>query len=173
MRKVFVGLLAAAVVAFTGCNQSPTGGRPSSPGSPGSPRDRDTPHAGIPVSPRTPAGGTGEPVAPAGKDEIFRLTGPVLATDIKQGETKTIKIDLKRGRDFKDEVTLSFSGGNMLKFDPATPEIKASEKGEVEVKVTAAKDAPLGKQTIKVTGKPSGGGAPTTLSVDVNVKESK
>ena len=48
--------------------------------------------------------------------------------------------------------------------------VTASERGEVQMTIKAAKDAPVGDHVIRVTGTPDAGSA-TTLDVKVTVKE--
>jgi uncharacterized membrane protein len=96
---------------------------------------------------------------------------PRLATTLKQGETKEVKVSIDRGKEFQENVKLSFEpSGKGIKVEPASPEIKAGEKEETAIKVTADKDAPLGDHTIKVTGTPEKG---EKTSVDLKVTVEK
>ena len=92
----------------------------------------------------------------AAKDS-FTLSMPLLATSLKQGEKKTVPIDIKRQKSFDQDVTLSF--GEMptgVTVDPSTPVIKSGD-AEAQVTFTAAADAALGDFTVKVTGHPTKG----------------
>ena len=103
------------------------------------------------------------------KGEGFKIAVPTFDTKIKQGETQSITISLERGDSFKQDVTLEIklSKGEGLTFDPAKVIVKASDKSDVQIKITAPKDAALGEYDISVTGTPTTG-EPT--SVEFNVK---
>src|SRR5579862_1136882 len=103
MKKVFAicGLLAA--VALVGCDK---GG--STPGGPGVTR----PDSGRNVMSEA--------------DETFSLSLSSSSTTIKQGETKTITVSVKRGKNFGEDVQLKIEGAPKgVSFDPASPTIKA------------------------------------------------
>jgi uncharacterized membrane protein len=87
----------------------------------------------------------------------FSLSLPLLSTEIKQGEKKSVAFDIKRNKSFDQDVTLSF--GELPKgvtVDASNPVIKSGET-ESQVAFTAASDAALGDFTIKVTGHPTKG----------------
>lgn len=97
----------------------------------------------------------------AAKD-TFKLTVPRLSTTIKQGETKTASVGLKREKKFDQDVTLKF--GELptgVTLEPVTSDIKHGES-EAQFAVTATDDAALGDFTIKVTGHPTSGADATT-----------
>jgi uncharacterized membrane protein len=102
----------------------------------------------------------------------FKISAPVLATSVKQGDRETVKLTLDRGKEFKSDVKLKVSAPKGLKVDLATTEIKASDAAEVSVTITADKDAPLGEHTVTVTGTPEKG-ASATVDFKVSVKENK
>lgn len=134
MRNYAIGLVAAALVAFVGCNKSEPGG--------------------------------GTP-----KAESFTVSAPATATSIKHGETQAAKLTMSRGKDFKEDVVLSTNElpkGIKVEFTPAT--VKASDKAEADMKITADKDAPLGESTITVIAKPAKGEA---ANVNVKIKVEK
>jgi hypothetical protein len=119
MKSLFASLLAAAVVALAGCNNH------STPGGPGASNPSDKPVVGV-------------------ADDSFVLNTPPLATKLKQGESKTASIGIKRGKNFDQDVALKFD--NLPKgvtIDPAAPVIK---HGDTEAKITvhAADDAAVG-----------------------------
>ncbi|HYV34951.1 MAG TPA: hypothetical protein VE988_04550, partial [Gemmataceae bacterium] len=90
-------------------------------------------------------------------DDTFTLSVPTLATTLKQGETKTASIGIKRGKNFDGDVTIKFAETPKgLAIDPTSPVIK---HGDTEAKITlkAAEDAALGDFTIKLTGHPTKG----------------
>ena len=146
MKTQIAGLLVAALVVFTGCNKG-------TPGGPGA----TNPNAKKPV------------VGQA--DETFTLSVPTLSTTVKQGETKTIEIGIKRGKNFDEDVTLKFADAPTgLTIEPASPAIK---HGDTVAKLTlkAADNAALGDFTIKVTGHPTkGADASNEFKLTVNKK---
>jgi uncharacterized membrane protein len=112
-----------------------------------------------------------EPGGGTPKGDSFTVSGPATSTTIKQGETRTEKLTLSRGKDFKEDVSLSageLPKGFKVEFAPT--KVMASDKPESEMKVTVDKDAPLGDSTITVTAKPAKGNA-TTLVVKIKVEK--
>ncbi len=96
----------------------------------------------------------------AAKDS-FTLSLPYLSTGLKQGETETMVITVKRAKTFDEDVVLSF--GSMpagVTITPESPTILRSD-ADVNVMLTAANDAALGNFVIKVTGQPTVGVAVT------------
>ena len=89
--------------------------------------------------------------------DSFTLSVPSLSTSLKQGETKTVAIGIKRDKNFDQDVVLKF--GDLptgVTLEPASPAIKHGDE-EAQVTLTAAGDAALGNFTIKVTGHPAKG----------------
>jgi uncharacterized membrane protein len=87
----------------------------------------------------------------------FDLSPPTLATSIKQGEAKEVKIGIKRGEGFDKDVTLKFSDvPKGVTIEPASPAIKHGDK-DVAVTVKAGDEAAIGDFEVKVTGHPSTG----------------
>jgi hypothetical protein len=108
MKVVFAGLLLMTLVAFTGCNQ----------GTPGGPGATD-PNTKKPVYGQA--------------DDTFNLSVPLLATAVKQGETKAVSIGIKRGKNFDEDVTLQFADlPKGITLDPTRPRIK---HGDAEAKL--------------------------------------
>lgn len=92
----------------------------------------------------------------AAKD-TFTLSVPLLSTSLKQGETQTVSIGIKRDKSFSQDVALTF--GDLptgVVIEPSAPVINRGDE-EVQVTLTAANDASLGNFTIKVTGHPAKG----------------
>jgi len=115
---------------------------------------------------QSPQGGGGKGT----KEDTFTIKGPTMATAVKHGETKSVSLTLSRGKEFKEDVTFSTTEppkGIKVAFEPAT--VKASEKAETEMKITAEKDAALGESTIVVNAKPAKGES-TSLNVKVKVE---
>ena len=114
---------------------------------------------------KSPEGGT------PGTHATFKLSLPVTTSDVKQGETRILDASIDRGSDFKSDVTLKIdSPPPKINVKLTKDTIKASE-GDTKFTITVApeKDAPLGEFSIKVTGTPSGGGAPTSNDFKVKV----
>ncbi len=93
----------------------------------------------------------------------------LINTKVKQGEIQTVTISLERGDSFKQDVTLEIklSKGEGITFDPAKVIVKAGDKPDVQLTITATKDAALGEYIVSVKGTPTVG-EPT--SVEFNVK---
>ena len=109
----------------------------------------------------SPEGGT------PGTHSSFDISAPSMTTTIKQDNKETLKLTLDRGSDFKKTVKLSVSQPDKIKAELNKETIAPSDPKEFTVTVTVAKDAPLGDQTIKVTGTPEGGGSPTSVEFKV------
>jgi uncharacterized membrane protein len=146
MKRLYALALGAVVAFFVGCENK------STPGGPGAT------HTG---------GQTHRPVVGM-EDNTFKLETPTLATTVHQGETKEIDISIKRGKNFAQDVALSFSGAPAgVKITPEKNEIKAGDD-KVRVKIEASKEAALGDHEITVTGKPKEGPEATSkFKVDV------
>ena len=112
----------------------------------------------------------------AGND-TFRLTVPALSTAVKQGETQVVRVGVERGEGFTQAVKLKVKAPTGLQVDTESEKIaevgalhittgsimvKPGDKGDVQLKITAAKDAPLGEQTVQVEGTPDKGNATQT-----------
>jgi uncharacterized membrane protein len=93
-----------------------------------------------------------------------------MSSTIKQDNKESVKLTLNRGTDFKKGVKLSVSAPDKIKADLSKDAVAPSDSGEVVLNISAAKDAPLGDQVIRVTGTPEGG---TATTVDVKVKVEK
>ena len=150
MKNIWAGLLVIGAAGLIGCNNA------STPGGPGA------------SSPST-SGRTG--VALGQPDETFRLDVPNLSTRLTQGEVQQVSIAIKRGKNFGEDVVLSF--GELPKgvtVEPGQPMLKAGEE-EAKFKIKAADDAALGDHMIKVTGTPTKGkDASNEFKITVNKK---
>jgi hypothetical protein len=145
-------LCVAGLVACTGCNTSPTGGRTT-------------------VTTARANDGSVTTHASSSKKESFELKGPTSTpmTRVEQGTSKTVKISINRGSDFKDDVALKAQSADPKVHVTLEPNaFKGSEKKDVEAVVKADADAKLGEDDITITGTPQSG-APTTLLVKVDV----
>ena len=108
-----------------------------------------------------------EPGGRAG-DDTFKVVVPAMGADVKQGEIQTVRVSVERGAGFKQEVKLEVKAPDGLQVDPASTKVKPGDKGDVQLKITAAKDAPLGEQKIMVKGTPDKG-EPTEIEFKITV----
>jgi len=131
MRVLITGAV-VLLLAAVGCNNN---------GTPGGPGVND---------------GNNKPVV-GNANETFTLSVPTLNTTIKQGDTKTVAVGIKRGTNFGEDVTIKVSqvpkGVTVM---PAAPMIKHGDT-ETNLQIQAAEDAAVGSFTIKLTGHPSKG----------------
>jgi uncharacterized membrane protein len=121
------------------------------------------PDAGYTMKSDSPKGGS------VAKGEGFKIAVPTFDTKIKQGETQGITISLERGESFKQDVTLviKLSKGEGITFDPAKFVVKAGDKPDVQLMITAPKTAAIGEYKVSVTGTPKTG---EPASMEFNVK---
>ena len=103
----------------------------------------------------------------AGND-TFKIVVPAMATDVKQGELQTVRVTLERGDGFKQQVKLELKAPAGIEVDPKNATVKPGDKGEVQLKISAAKDAPLGEHKIMVKGTPDKG-EPTETEFKITV----
>jgi uncharacterized membrane protein len=100
--------------------------------------------------------------------EGFKIATPTFETKIKQGETESVTVSLHRGDYFKRDVTLEIKSSKGLGVEPTKVVVKANEKPDVHLRVTAAKDAALGEYKIYLKGTPETG-EPTSTEFSVKV----
>src|SRR4030095_5234772 len=148
MKTAFAGLFVVAVVAFSGCSLGGTRGGPGA----------SNPNASKPLYGQA--------------DDTFNLSVPSLSTGIKQGETKSTSIGIKRGTNFDEDVAWTFASmPRGVTLGPASPVIKRGET-EAQFALTAADDASLGDFTVAVTGHPTrGADAANEFKITVAKKE--
>ena len=108
-----------------------------------------------------------EPGGGAGND-TFRVVVPATSSDVKQGEVQTVRVSVERGTGFKQAVKLEVKAPTGLKVDPDSTMVKPGDKGDVQLTITADKDAPLGEQKVMVKGTPDQG-EPAELEFKVTV----
>lgn len=108
-------------------------------------------------------------VAEKSDNTKLTLRGPLTATTLKQGETRIAKISLEPNAKYQAAVKLQAEApaGIKAEISPRAAEIKAAERSEADLKITADKNASAGEYTIRVTGT---GDAATVRPVDVRVK---
>ncbi len=141
MKSLLIGT-AIALIGFTvGCNEQRIPGGPGATNTPAQPGATTTAN-------RTTYGES---------EETFALNVPTLSTKVKQGEATTAKISVSRGKNFDEDVTLSFINvPKGVTLNPATMVLAKNEK-EASVEIHAADDAALGDFTVKVIGHPTKG----------------
>ena len=100
--------------------------------------------------------------------EGFKIVVPALDTTVRQGETRTVNVSLNRGDYFKRDVTLDIRVSNGINVEPANALIRSSDKPDVTLRITAAKDAALGNYKVYLNGTPATGEA-TSMEFTVNV----
>jgi len=111
-----------------------------------------------------------EPGGMAGSD-TFRVVVPATSTDVKQGELQTVRVSVDRGAGFKQAVKLEVKAPKGLQVDPESTTVEPGDKGDVQLKISADKDAPLGDQKIMIKGTPDQGEpAETEFKVTVSAK---
>src|SRR5262249_4547441 len=129
MKKLLASVVAVGLAFAIGCeNKSP-------PGGPGATGDNKT----------------------ADRAATFKINRPN-SVPLKQGEDKEIRIAVDRGKDMKEDVTLTFDTPKGLHVKPDKITIRAADK-EAAVKVHADKDAALDKNTITAKATPAKGQA--------------
>ena len=101
-------------------------------------------------------------------NETFKVVAPTMSTDVKQGEVQTARVSVDRGAGFKQAVKLEVKAPAGLKVDPDSTTVQPGDKGEVQLTITAAKDAPLGECKVLVKGTPDKG-APAEVEFKVTV----
>lgn len=106
-----------------------------------------------------------------GTASTFTLSAPTLSTTIKQDNKESVKLTVGRGSDFKKAISFDVKAPDKIKAELSKTTLAPSDPGELMLNITVAKDAPLGDQTIHVTGTPEGGG--TATAVDVKIKVEK
>jgi uncharacterized membrane protein len=94
--------------------------------------------------------------------EGFTIGTPVLDTRVVQGQTQSATVSLHRGELFKRDVSLDIRASTGISVEPTKTLVKASATQDVQLKITAAKDAALGDYKIYLKGTPDAGEATST-----------
>jgi uncharacterized membrane protein len=102
------------------------------------------------------------------QDQGFKIVVPSTDTEIKQGEVQTVAVSLQRGEFFKRDVKLEIKPSKGISVDPTNVLVKASAKPDVQLRITAAKNAALGEYRVYVKGTPETG-EPTSVEFTVKV----
>lgn len=103
------------------------------------------------------------------KDIGFKIAVPTFSTEIKQGETQNVIVSLERGDYFKQNVKLQIEAAKGISVEPTKILVNAGDKPDVQIAITAPKDAALGEYRISVKGTPTKTGEPTSTEFNVKV----
>ncbi len=103
----------------------------------------------------------------AGND-TFRISVPAMATAINQGELQTVRVAVERGEGFKQGVRLEMKAPPGVQVEPSSTTVQPGDEGDVQLKITVAKDAGIGEHKILVKGTPDKG-EPTETEFKINV----
>jgi len=106
-------------------------------------------------------GGTG--------NDTFRIVVPATAPDVNQGEVVTVRLALERGAAFKQSVKLDAKAPAGIQVEPTDATVQPGDKGDVQLKITVAKDVALGEHKIFVKGTPDSG-EPTQTEFRITVR---
>ena len=101
-------------------------------------------------------------------DAGFKIVVPTFGTEVKQGELQTVAVSIQRGDYFKRDVRLEIKATKGLGVAPTNIMVKASDKPNVQLQITASKDTALGEYRIYLTGTPDTG-QPTSAEFKVKV----
>ena len=102
------------------------------------------------------------------RDEGFKIAVPTFETAVKQGELQTVAVSIQRGEYFKRDVRLQIKTSKGIGVAPTNIMVKASDNPDVQLRITATKDAALGEYRVYVTGTPDTG-QPTSAEFKVKV----
>jgi uncharacterized membrane protein len=91
------------------------------------------------------------------RDEGFKIAVPALETEVKQGELQTVTVSLRRGESFKRDVRLEIKPSKGISVEPTNVLVKGSDAPDVQLRITASKDANLGDYRVYVKGTPENG----------------
>jgi uncharacterized membrane protein len=99
------------------------------------------------------------------KGEGFKIAVPTLDVKLQQGEVQNVTVSLERGDYFKQDVKLEIKlpKGEGISIDPTSVTIKASDKPDVQLRVTVAQNAALGEYHVSVKGIPKTGESTSTV----------
>lgn len=133
MSKTLCGLLLSAGVLMVGC------GKESPPGGPGAESNK----------------GDGDQNQ-VDEERAFRVVVPGTSVNLARGATENVTIELDKGDQFQQKVTLEFDLPEGVSVTPEEPAIPA-DQNELEVSLQASRDAPAGEKKVTVTARPETG----------------
>jgi uncharacterized membrane protein len=94
--------------------------------------------------------------------EGFKITVPTFTTEMKQGDVQSVTVSLARGKHFKQDVKLQITPTAGITVDPTSIVVKASDVPDVQVRITAPRNAALGEYPVTVMGTPKYGESTAT-----------
>ena len=101
-------------------------------------------------------------------EEGFKIVVPSTDTQVKQGQVQTVTVSLQRSDLFKRDVKLEIKPSKGISVEPGNALIKAGANPDVQLRITAPKDAALGAYRVYVKGTPETG-EPTSVEFEVKV----
>jgi hypothetical protein len=102
------------------------------------------------------------------KDEGFKIGVPTFTTEIKQGQAQSVTISLERGKYFKQDVKLQIEASKGISIEPTKVMVKASDKPDVQIRISADNAAAISEYVVSVKGTPETG-EPSTTQFNVKV----
>lgn len=99
------------------------------------------------------------------QDKEFTIAVPTHST-VKQGESIPLNISLNRGSFFKNDVQLGIRSEGLV-VTPAAVLVKAYEKPEVQLQITASRETALGEYRVYINATPTAG---KTTATEFTVK---
>ncbi len=98
----------------------------------------------------------------------FKIAVPTFATEVQQGDRRTVTVSLHRGESFKRDVKLEIKAAKGIFVEPVNFTVKGSDVPDVQLQITVPKDASLGEYQVYVKGTPETG-IPTSMNFTVKV----
>jgi hypothetical protein len=87
----------------------------------------------------------------------FTIGAPMFGVSLRQGQSKPVEIEIHRGKDFDQSVSLRVDPlPEGVTVEPSEPVIEASEKTAL-LTLIADNEAPLGEFTVRLTAQPQEG----------------
>jgi uncharacterized membrane protein len=102
------------------------------------------------------------------KDEGFKIAVPTFTTQIKQGQTQNVTVSVERGKYFKQDVKLQIEASKGISVDPTKVMVKASDRPDVQIRISADKNAAISEYLVSVMGTPETG-EPSSTQFNVKV----
>jgi uncharacterized membrane protein len=96
------------------------------------------------------------------KGEGFKIAVPTLDVKLQQGEVQNVTVSLERGEYFKQDVKLQIKASKGISVEPTSVIIKASDKPDAQLRITAAQNAAIGEYSVSVRGIPKTGESTST-----------
>jgi uncharacterized membrane protein len=97
------------------------------------------------------------------KGKGFKIAVPTLDVKLQQGEVQNVTVSLERGDYFKKDVKLEIEAAKGISVDPSSVIIKASDKPDVQLRISAGRNAAIGEYRVSVRGIPKTGESTSTV----------